>query len=83
MNDVSDLEWRTDLGAMSCRNVKNDVVVGFERHGDELYGKIKSIPIRLFNNIDNNQNWEVMINNFILKASMVFLKEYEKNGAWD
>jgi len=81
MNVAANLEWKTDLRAMSCHNVKNDVVVLFEKKGNEIYGKIKNIPIKLFKKIDSKQTWEVMLNNFIIEAGKFFMMEYNENEA--
>jgi len=76
MSAATNREWSINLKKMTCRNLKNDVVVAFERIGDGLYGKIKNIPLKLFIEKDEKQNWEVMLNVYINEASRAFMNEY-------
>jgi len=79
MNIATNIEWCTDLDNMTCRNVKNDVVVMFERKGNELFGKIIDIPNDIFWEWANIRNWKLIVKKTISEAKKVFLMEYVDN----
>jgi hypothetical protein len=73
-------EWTVDVEAMTCRNIKQDILIIFEWEGKTLIGKILDMPILLM-------KWKKLpivnmsIERIITEAQEVFIKEYtEKNG---
>jgi len=81
MNIAGNMEWCTDLDNMTCRNVKNDVVVSFEKKGNQLLGKIADLPNDIFWEWANIKNWDIIVKKTIAEAEKVFLREYAENKA--
>jgi hypothetical protein len=73
-------EWTVDVEAMTCRNIKKDILILFEWDDETLIGKILDMPILLM-------KWKKLpivnmsIERIITEAQEVFLKVYtEENG---
>jgi hypothetical protein len=47
MTSITDGKWIADLGAMTCRNVENRVIVGFRKKGKTFEGKLQDMPVDL------------------------------------
>ena len=78
-------ECIADLGAMVCRNIKNGIVVEFEKSGKTLTGKIKDIPLELLELLAKRKNGHTFIEKAVYDAEEVFLRAYfesdmDKNG---
>lgn len=78
-------EWIADLGAMVCRNINNGVVVCFEKSGKTLAGKIKDMPMTIFEQWAMLKNGHKIVQRTVMEAEEVFLKAFiesdiEKNG---
>ena len=85
MITIASSEWIADVGAMMCRNVSNKIIVGFEKRGKTLNGKIKDIPMELFARWAGEPGGEMKIQKAVMEAEEVFLRAYfesdiEKNG---
>jgi hypothetical protein len=72
-------EWTVDVEAMTCRNIRQDILIIFEWHGKTLIGKILDMPILLM-------KWKKLpivnmsIDRIIMEAKEDFLRAYtEKN----
>jgi len=85
MITIAQGEWIADLGSMVCRNINNGVVVGFEKSGKTLVGKIKDMSMELFGELASQKNGHKIIQKTVMDAEEVFLRAYiesdfEKNG---
>ena len=76
MITISDGEWIADLGAMTCRNYVNSIVVVFEKKGKILTGKIKDMPFELVEKWAALPHGEKNIQNAVMEAEEVFLRAY-------
>jgi hypothetical protein len=76
MITIASREWIADLGAMVCRNIDNKIIVVFEKNGNNLSGKIKDIPMKLFSRWAAEPNGETHIKNTVKEAEEVFLRAY-------
>jgi hypothetical protein len=76
MITISNGEWIADLGTMTCRNYTNNIVVGFEKKGKKLMGKIKDMPIGLMEKWAALPHGEKNIENAVMEAEEVFLRAY-------
>jgi hypothetical protein len=47
MTAITDGKWIADLGAMTCRNIESRVVVGFQKRGKTIEGKLQDMPVDL------------------------------------
>jgi hypothetical protein len=68
--------WIADLATMTCRNYANNIVVIFGKNGKTLQGKIKDIPMELFEKWAVEPNGERNIQNAVMEAEEVFLRAY-------
>jgi hypothetical protein len=78
-------EWLVDLGAMTCRNINNKIVVVFEKQGDAVICKISYIPENTLKKWPQTHARNDNIQKAIMEAEDVFLMAYfenelEKNG---
>jgi len=85
MITIAQGEWIADLGTMVCRNINTRMVVSFERQGKTIAGKIKDMPMELFEQWAMISNGEKLIEKAVMEAEEVFLRAYfesdiEKNG---
>jgi hypothetical protein len=85
MTNIASGEWIVDLGAMTCRNIINKIVVAFEKQGDAVYAKIDYIPLYTLRKWALTYEGSDNIRKIIVEAEDVFLKAYfedqlEKNG---
>jgi len=78
MADISKIIWFMDLKNMVCRNVINDVVVGFEQRGNKYYGQIVQIPEEILFAWANNEKCNKLVRKTIKQAEKVFMKEIRK-----
>jgi hypothetical protein len=76
MITIADGEWIADLGARTCRNISNNIVVVFEKSGKILNGKIEDIPMALLSKWAALPNGENKIKNVIMEAEEVFLRAF-------
>jgi hypothetical protein len=44
---ITDGKWIADLGAMTCRNIENRMVVAFKQKGNIFEGKLQDMPFEL------------------------------------
>ena len=72
-------EWIADLGAMTCQNYANKIVVSFEKKGKSITGKLKSIPMALFAKWASEPHGEGKIKKAVMEAEEVFLRAYFEN----
>ena len=85
MITIAQGEWIADLGAKLCRNINSRMVVCFEKQGKTLTGKIKDMPMELFQQWAMIPNGEKLIQKAVMEAEEVFLRAYfesdmEKTG---
>ena len=85
MITVAQGEWIADLEEMTCRNITNRIVVGFEKTGKTLSGKVNDMPMALFEQWAAEPHGERKIQSAVMEAEEVFLTAYfesdiEKNG---
>ena len=88
MITIAQGEWLADLGAMTCRNINNGIIVVFEKNGKVLNGKIKDMPVELMRQWAELQNGHKLIRKAVAEAEEVFLRAYyeneiEKTGSLD
>ena len=76
MITITSDEWIADVGAMMCRNVSNKIIVGFERSGKTLTGKIKDMPMELMAKWAGEPEGEMKIQKAVMEAEEVFLRAY-------
>ena len=76
MTTMAHDEWIADLGAMTCWNINNKIVVVFESWGSTLSGKLKYIPMALFACWAAEPHGERKIKKAIMEAEEVFLRVY-------
>ena len=76
MITIANGEWIADVGAMMCRNVSNKIIVGFEKSGETITGKIKDIPMELFARWAGESEGEKKIQKAVMEAEEVFLRTY-------
>ena len=79
MVHIASGKWVVDLGAMTCRNYNNNTVVGFERQGDVLIGKIKDMPLELMTQWAGEPHGERKVQQAVMDAEDVFLRSYFEN----
>ena len=79
MVHIANEEWVVDLGSMTCRNYNTNIVVGFERQGKGLTGKIKDMPIDLMAEWAGEAHGERRIQKAVMEAEEVFLRAYFEN----
>jgi hypothetical protein len=72
-------DWVADLVTMTCKNTTNDIVVVFEKNERILIGKIESIPLELLKKWGKEIQGEKNINNALIEAELIFLREYYAN----
>ena len=78
-------EWIADLGAMLCRNINNGIVICFEWQGKAITGKIKDMPIELFEQWAIVRKGHKFMQKAVMEAEEVFLRAFyesdiEENG---
>ena len=69
-------EWITDLAAMTCWNIDSNILVGFERTGNVLLGKIKNLPVELLEQWADEPHGERNMEKAVMEAEDVFLRAY-------
>ena len=69
-------EWIVDLGAMTCQNANNNIIVGIEKMGKDFIGKVKDMPIELFAELAKKPDGERFIMDAVFKAEEAFLNAY-------
>ena len=79
MITITNGEWIADLGAMTCRNITNKIVVCFEKNGDKISGKVKDVPMDLFAKWAAEPHGERNIQQAVMEAEEVFLSAYFEN----
>ena len=72
-------DWIADLGAMTCRNCVNNIIVAFDRNWRTLTGKIKDMPIELMEKWAAVPDGEKYIQNAVMEAEEVFLRASFEN----
>jgi hypothetical protein len=72
-------EWIADLVTMTCKNTTNNIVVSFEKNERILVGKIENIPLELKGKWVKEKQEDININNALIEAEVIFLKEYYAN----
>jgi hypothetical protein len=87
MITITDGNWIADLATMTCWNYANNIVVSFEKNENILQGKIKDIPIDLFDIWAVEPDGAKCLKNAVMEAEEVFLRaffetEIEDNEQW-
>lgn len=72
-------EWTVDVEAMTCRNIKKDILVVFKWDGEILTGKIMEMPILLMK-WTKLPNVHMFVERIIMEAQEVFMQVYTKNS---
>ena len=73
------VKWKADLKAMACRNISNNIVVGFERKRGALIGKIKDMPFELLVEWSKKPNGVKLLKDAVLEAERTFFNAYFAN----
>jgi len=80
MVTIASGNWVADLGAMTCTDYVNKIVVVFKREGKRtLRGTIKDMPIELFGKWAAMPDGERYIEKTVLEAEKVFTRAYIEN----
>ena len=79
MITITNGEWIADLGAMTCTDYTNNIVVIFVKEGKSLRGKIKNMPIELFGQWAASPNGVKNVEKVVMEAQEVFTKAYIEN----
>jgi hypothetical protein len=69
-------KWFVDLKNFTCRNTENQIVIGFEKQGSALRGKIKEIPLALTNTWVQKSDIDKVIRKALIEADEAFFKAY-------
>jgi hypothetical protein len=77
MSVNANTEWINNLDDMICRNINTDIIAGFENKRNALSGKIKDLPDDVFDQCENMDNGEKLINT-VTEAEEVFLREFSE-----
>jgi N-methylhydantoinase B/oxoprolinase/acetone carboxylase alpha subunit len=76
MINITDGKWIADLGAMTCRNIENRIVVAFERNGKMVRGKIQDMSTGLLAQWAGEAQGERRIRHMVEEAEEVFLRAF-------
>jgi hypothetical protein len=76
MITITDGTWIADLGSMTCRNVENWIVVGFQKKGNTFEGKLQDIPVELLEEWAALPNGEQRIRQAVEEAEELFLQAW-------
>ena len=76
MKQITNSEWIPDVAAMTCRNSTSKIVVGFEKNGKTLKGKIKDMPMELFEKWAALPHGENLVKDAVLEAEEIFSKAF-------
>jgi len=76
LNRKMESKWIVDLKNLTCHNPENQMVVGFEKKGNTLEGKIKDIPCELFEKWKNDPNCRTIMKKAVIEADEVFFRAY-------
>jgi hypothetical protein len=76
MEAIAVKDWDIDLAAMTCRNIRNNIIVSFERAGNIFLGKIKDIPNNLIEKWATEPDGKKKANNMVMEAEDIFIKVY-------
>jgi bifunctional pyridoxal-dependent enzyme with beta-cystathionase and maltose regulon repressor activities len=66
--------WIADLGAMTCRNIFTNMVVEFEKSGTGYVGKVKDMPLEIFDRWAKLEHGEKLMKKAVAEAEEVFLR---------
>jgi hypothetical protein len=72
MISITEGKWIADLGAMTCRNIENRVVVAFRRKGEAVEGQIKDMPFELLEKLAELPDGPDRIRQTVEEAEEVF-----------
>ena len=76
METTASRYWIADLKTMTCKNVINEIVIGFKKLERDIIGKITYIPLVLLKEWGATPDGEKFIKNAVIEAEKVFLKAY-------
>jgi len=65
---------------MTCRNTANNIVVKYEKLGNNLTGKIIDLPLELINKWTVEKTVEINIRNAVKEAEEIFIKAYNESN---
>jgi hypothetical protein len=83
MISITDGKWIADLGAMTCRNIENRIIVMFERNGKTVRGKIQDIPADVLAQWAGKAQGERCIRHMVEESEEVFLRAwFESKFEW-
>jgi hypothetical protein len=76
MITITDGKWIADLGAMTCRNVENRLVVCFQKRGKAFEGTLQDVPVELLGLWAALPDGERRIRQAVEEAEEVFLRAW-------
>jgi hypothetical protein len=76
MKRITDGKWIADLGAMTCRNIENGLVVSFIKKDKILEGKLQDMPFELLGTWAVLPDGERKIRRAVEEAEEVFLRAW-------
>jgi hypothetical protein len=74
MINITDGKWIADLGAMTCRNIENGIVVSFIQKNKIFEGKLQDMPFELLEKWAALPDGEKRIRQAVEEAEEVFLR---------
>ena len=79
MDTTAHGEWIADFEAMTCWYIDSNIIVGFEKKGKVLFGKIKNMPLELLEQWAREPHGERHMKKTVMEAEAVFLRAYFEN----
>jgi len=79
MENILKNEWITDLGNMTCKNKKNNIVVMFKKHKGNIIGRIKNLPLKTIHQWTTEGVVDKHIKKTVTEAEIIFIHEYCNN----
>jgi hypothetical protein len=73
---ITDGKLIADLGAMTCRNIENGIVVSFIQKGNIFEGKLQDMPFELLGTWAALPDGERKIRRAVEEAEEVFLRAW-------
>ena len=72
-------DWIADLFDMTCRNINNGIIISFEKSGDSVDGKIKTVPLAMIQSWLKMPNSHDFLKETVQDAKKVFLLAYNES----
>ena len=79
MQTISNMDWIINLKDMTCRNIDTDIVIIYERDGDDILGRIKELPNKIYEQWAYREDGAILFKQILKEAREIFLKVYIEN----